>query len=134
MVNTLSYDFRDVHRGDVVVFRTPPSENCAGLPTHYLVKRVIGLPGDTISLTGGSRGFVLIDHKRLAEPWLGSSEQGATFPGPSRTAYSLSGPYLVPAHDYFLLGDNRTESCDSRFWGPVPKSSLLGSVEFKFHL
>jgi signal peptidase I len=135
VVNKLSYDFREVHRGDIVVVRTPSSEDyCGGPRPSYLVKRVIGLPGDTISLTAGAKRFVLIDNKRLAEPWLGPSALGSTFPGPSSVPSSLSRPYRVPANDYFLLGDNRTNSCDSRYWGSVPKSSLVGYVEFKSHL
>ncbi len=130
VVNKWSYDYRPVHRGDIVVFRTPPSEDCGGPHVSDLIKRVVGLPGDTMSLTSGSKGFVLVDGKRLAEPWLSPGEQGTTYPGPSNAKYSLSKPYRVPANEYFVLGDRRKDSCDSRYWGPISKSLIVGSVEF----
>jgi signal peptidase I len=133
VVNKLSYDFRPVHRGDIVVFRTPPAEDCGGPRVSDLIKRVIGLPGDTLVLTSGSKGFVFVDGKRLAEPWLASTEQGTTYPGPSNAPYSLTKPYRVPPNEYFVLGDRRTDSCDSRFWGPISKSLIVGSVEFTYH-
>ena len=90
-----------------------------------LVKRVIGMPGDVISL---SRGYVYIDGKRLNESWLPATEQGITFAGPTGTTFSLAHPYRVPANNYFVMGDNRTDSCDSRYWGPIPNSLIVGEV------
>jgi signal peptidase I len=92
-----------------------------------LVKRIIGLPGETISLSGN--GYVRINGKRLDETWLPASKQGSTYPGPSGTAYSLAHPFTIPAGDYFVMGDNRGISCDSRYWGPIPKSSIVGKVD-----
>jgi signal peptidase I len=127
VVDKLSYDLHGVGRGDIVVFGRPPAENCAGAPVADLVKRVIGLPGETISLSGN--GYVLINGKRLDETWLPKSVQGTTYPGPSGTPYSLVHPYKIPANDYFMMGDNRGDSCDSRFWGPIPKSLMVGKVD-----
>jgi len=129
VVDKLSYDLHGVGRGDIVVFARPPAENCAGAPVSDLVKRVIGLPGETISLSGN--GYVLINGKRLDETWLPKSVQGTTYPGPSGTPYSLVHPYKIPAHDYFMMGDNRGDSCDSRFWGPIPKSLMVGKVDLR---
>jgi signal peptidase I len=128
LVNKLSYDLHGVGRGDIVVFSRPPAENCGGPEVNDLVKRVIGLPGETISLTGG---HVYIAGKRLSEPWLAPQEQGITQPGPSGTGYSLAHPYHIPANDYFVMGDNRTDSCDSRYWGPIPKSLIVGKVDLR---
>ena len=131
LVNKLSYHLHGIGRGDIVVFRRPADENCGGPPVADLVKRVIGLPGETISLTKGPKGFVLINGKRLDESWLPSSVQGMTFPGPAGQPYNLAKPYVVPANDYFVMGDNRTDSCDSRYWGPIPRSLIVGKVDLR---
>jgi len=127
VVDKLSYALHGVHRGDIVVFARPAKEDCAGTPVPDLVKRIIGLPGETISLSG--TGYVLINGRRLDETWLPSSKQGSTYPGPSGTPYSLARPYKVPANHYFVLGDNRGISCDSRFWGSIAGSSIVGRVD-----
>jgi signal peptidase I len=111
--------------GEIVVIRTSADNQCAGSTSRFIVKRVVALPAQTISL---SRGNVDIDGSKLAEHWLPSSERGVTFPGPSGTSYNLAKPYSLPAHRYYVLGDNRTDSCDSRYWGPVPRSLLYGEV------
>jgi signal peptidase I len=90
---------------------------------------VICLPGETISLSGN--GYVLINGKRLDETWLPKSVQGTTYPGPSGNPYSLNHPYKIPANDYFMMGDNRGDSCDSRFWGAIPKSLMVGKVDLR---
>jgi signal peptidase I len=128
LVNKLSYHLHAVGRGDIVVFSRPPAENCGGPEVNDLVKRVVGLPGETLSLSGGS---VYVDGRRLDESWLPASEQGVTRPGPGGTVYSLQHAYRVPANDYFVMGDNRTDSCDSRFWGPISKSLIVGKVEMR---
>jgi signal peptidase I len=128
LVDKLAYHLHGVDRGNIVVFRRPADENCGGPPVADLVKRVIGLPGETISL---SKGHVLIDGKLLNEGWLPSSVQGTTFPGPSGTSYNLAKPYVVPANHYFVMGDNRSDSCDSRYWGPIAKSLIVGKVDVR---
>ena len=131
VVDKLSYHLHGVDRGNIVVFKRPADENCGGEPVADLVKRVIGLPGETISLTKGSKGYVLIDGKRLDETWLPSSVQGMTFPGPAGTPYNLAKPYVIPANHYFVMGDNRTDSCDSRYWGPISRSLIVGKVDMR---
>jgi signal peptidase I len=128
LVNKLSYHLHGVDRGDIVVFSRPPAENCGGPEVNDLVKRVIGLPGDVVSLTNG---FVYIDGKRLDESWLPSSEQGVTVAGPAGNDSNLARPYRVPTNDYFVMGDNRTDSCDSRYWGPISRSLIVGKVELR---
>jgi signal peptidase I len=128
LVNKLSYHLHGVGRGDIVVFSRPPAENCGGPEVNDLVKRVVGLPGETLSLSGG---HVYVDGRRLGESWLPASEQGITRPGPGGTLYGLQHAYRVPANDYFVMGDNRTDSCDSRFWGPISRSLIVGKVEMR---
>ena len=115
VVSKLSYDLHPVDRGNIVVFARPPKEDCGGPPVADLVKRVIGLPGETVSGVGGG---VDIDGKPLAEPWL-----------PKEHAYTAPfSPIKVPKGDYFVMGDNRTDSCDSRDWGPFPGHLIVGKV------
>jgi signal peptidase I len=128
LVDKLSYHLHGVDRGDIVVFATPPTEDCAGPPVSDLVKRVIGLPGETISLSGGR---VLIDGRPLPEPFLPQGARTDTYPGPSGNDYSLHHAYRVPAGDVFVMGDNRAQSCDSRFWGPIPESTIVGKVDMR---
>jgi len=106
LVSKLSYDFHSIDRNDIVVFARPPAEDCGGAPVPDLVKRVIGLPGDRISSVGNT---VLIDGKPLAEPYL---------PPNTPLGHPIASQ-VVPANSYFVMGDNRPESCDSRYWGVV---------------
>jgi signal peptidase I len=128
VVDKLSYHLHGVDRGNIIVFSTPPNEHCAGSPVADLVKRVIALPGETISLSGGN---VLINGRLLAEPWLPASQRGRNYPGPSSAAYSLHHPFKVPSGDVYVMGDNRTLSCDSRYWGPIAESTIVGKVDLR---
>jgi signal peptidase I len=122
MVNKLSYDLHDVHRGDIVVFKRPPLEQ-QDFPD--LVKRVIGLPGESVSTKDG---HVYINGKLLNEPWLPDSPSSYTgaLPDDQHPQYNMPGPVKVPAGQYFVMGDNRTDSEDSRFFGPIPKDLIVG--------
>jgi signal peptidase I len=128
LVDKLAYHLHGVDRGNIVVFKRPANEDCGGLPVADLVKRVIGLPGDTVSLR---RGDVLIDGKQLHESWLPASRQNVTYPGPAGQPYDLAKPYVVPANHYFMMGDNRKDSCDSRYWGPISRSLIVGKVDLR---
>jgi signal peptidase I len=129
LVSKLSYHLHGIGRGDIIVFSRPPleAETCGGPSVNDLVKRVIGLPGETISLHDGQ---VDINDKPLAEPWLPANDP--TTPGPGATPFSLEKSYKIPAGEYFLMGDNRPESCDSRYWGPIPRSLIVGKVVLRF--
>lgn len=128
VVNKLSYHLHGVGRGNIVVFTTPPNENCAGPPVSDLVKRVIGLPGEVISLKDGN---VYIDGRLLPEPFLPPSVRDDTYPGPSTAPYSLHRAYRIPAGEVYVMGDNRPDSCDSRFWGPIHESTIVGKVDLR---
>ena len=128
VVDKLSYHLHGVDRGNIVVFTTPPNENCAGPPVSDLVKRVIGLPGEVISLKDGN---VYINGKLLPEPFLPPSVRDDTYPGPSAAPYALHQPYRIPAGDVYVMGDNRPESCDSRYWGPIRESTIVGKVDMR---
>ena len=117
LANRFIYHLRAPRRGEIVVFNTPPAaqEMCGASGTF--VKRLIGLPGDTVTERDG--GFVYIDGKRLNEPYI----------SPVRRAHdSTTGSWHVPKGSYFFMGDNRGESCDSRRWGSVPRKNLIGKV------
>ena len=109
------YDLRSPHRGDVVVFETPPAaaRECGSGGTY--VKRLIGLPGDTWA---ERNGVVYIDGKPLREPYV-----QATY----RDAFDYP-PRKIPPGRYFFMGDNRKYSCDSRRWGTVPRKDIVGLV------
>ena len=128
VVDKLSYHFHGVDRANIVVFSTPPKENCAGPPVSDLVKRVIGLSGETISLSGGR---VVINGHVLLEPWLPAAVRTATTAGPSAAPYALHRPYRIPSGDVYVMGDNRTQSCDSRYWGPISQSTIVGKVDLR---
>jgi signal peptidase I len=125
VVDKLSYRHSGAKAGDIVVFARPPAENCGGGDVADLVKRVIALPGQTISLADGN---VFINGRPQREPWLPAPVRSTTLAGPAGTSYNLQKPFVVPSDDYFVMGDNRTESCDSRYWGPISKSLIVGKV------
>ena len=109
LVNKLSYDLHPIHRGDVVVFESPPNEGSA---TKDLIKRVIGLPGETVE---SRDGHILINGVVLKEPYL----------GPDVVTGPLEKITVAPGH-YWVMGDNRPNSRDSRFFGAIPKSLIIG--------
>lgn len=118
LVDKLSYHLHGVGRGDIVVFSKPPLEH---QNINDLVKRVIGLPGETISSVNGQ---VYINGKLLHEPWLQPGVK--TTPGPDPVPFNLDKPYRIPAGEYYVMGDNRTDSEDSRWFGPIPRSLIVG--------
>src|SRR5205085_11841230 len=109
LVNKLSYDLHDVHRGDIVVFKGP--EQAKG-QVKDLIKRVIGLPGDTVEAHDGQ---IFVNSQPLSEPYL----------GPGITTGPLE-PQHIAAHHYWVMGDNRGNSKDSRFFGAIDKSLIIG--------
>ena len=126
LVNKLSYDLHDVNRGDIIVFEAPPAARSADI--EDLVKRAIGLPGDTI--TGDQDGHVLVNGRRLKEPYLPAgtfSRFTDVAPGCGIPADGGAG-CVVPSGHVFMMGDNREASKDSRVFGPINEDTIIGRV------
>ncbi|HEX3453984.1 MAG TPA: signal peptidase I [Gaiellaceae bacterium] len=130
LVNKLSYDLHDVNRGDIIVFASAPNKEWIDANIDDLVKRVIALPGDTITECGNSR--ICINGHELKESYL-PKDVLPSAPWPSTTPPgcepdSPEGGCTVPAGHYFVMGDNRDDSLDSRRHGPIKESSIVGRV------
>ena len=113
------FTWRDIREGDIVVFSHPPLDHCPGPQEGDLVKRVIALPGQTIYSSGNS---IYVNARLLAEPYLPRYDPL----GPPIA--SSQHPYRVPPGELYVMGDNRAISCDSRYWGPIEGSSIVGKV------
>ena len=124
LVDKLASDFSPVHTGDIVVFRRPPADNSA---VDDLIKRVIAGPGQSIYVANCK---VYVNGKELSQHYLPkgwespSSEYCTVWDAPGML--DLPDPYTVPAGHYFMMGDNRKDSDDSRYWGTVPANYLVG--------
>lgn len=139
---------RPIRRGDIIVFKYPPD------PTQNYVKRVIGLPGETIEIRGKR---ILINKQELPELRAlveqdpndkGRLIEQATEPNPAarykvfyesefayeldRQVFAVGQPYQIPENCYFAMGDNRDNSLDSRVWGPVPRNNIIGRPLFAY--
>ena len=123
LVQKAFFSWRDVREGEIVVFSHPPLDNCPGPEGGDLVKRVIALPGQTIYSSGNS---IYVNGRLLAEPYLPQYDPL----GPPIA--SSQHPYRVPPGEFYVLGDNRADSCDSRYWGPLKGSSIIGKVVLTF--
>ena len=124
LVDRISWRFSQPERGDIVVFH-PPSDGTV------LIKRIIGLPNDEISLSGG---FVYINGRRLDEPYVRrvDGRQEPSEPFSNGLPWSLQEPYKMPAGSYFVMGDNRTDSGDSREFGPIKREQFVGRAFAKY--
>jgi signal peptidase I len=120
-VNKFIYRFKSPVRGDIVVFKSPYKDG------KDYVKRCIALPGETVEI---KRGQVYINGKHLILP--GVNILLVTDDGNSTELYKYFGPVEIPDKSYFMLGDNRGNSLDSRVWGFVPQKDLLGKAVFTF--
>ena len=115
LVAKVVYRFRDPRRGEIAVFHAPAAARVACSEGGTYLKRVIGLPGDQVSERTGT---FYVDGKKLDEPYLSFYE---------RDSVTRTWPRLGKKQ-YFVMGDNRIGSCDSRTWGPVPRSAFIGPV------
>ncbi|MFH1188944.1 MAG: signal peptidase I [bacterium] len=113
VVDELVYRFRLPERKEVIVFRNPRNE------AEYYIKRVIGLPGEHIIIDNGT---VFVDGERITEDYL--SVENRVIPG--------SFDFQLASDEYFVMGDNRLASSDSRIWGPLKTNEIIGVVRFRF--
>jgi signal peptidase I len=112
-INKFVYRFEPIDRGNVVVFWYPLDR------TKSFIKRVVGLPGETLEIESGR---LYIDGKRIAEPYVPASFfDGSSF-----------GPIQVQGDEYFVMGDHRDSSNDSRVFGPVPRKFIYGKAVFAY--
>ena len=112
-VNEFAYRFEPIERGDVVVFWYPLDRS------KSFIKRVIALPGETVEIHGGA---VYVNGRRLQEPYV----------PPQFADPTDFGPFRVPADEYFVMGDHRISSNDSRIFGPVARRYIYGRAAFAY--
>jgi signal peptidase I len=143
LVDRIGTHFSSPHVGDILVFHPPASESCAnpaqgensaGQPeqqacdtpqtkesSQTYIKRVVGLPGDRLSI---HNGHVIRNGKAEADSF--------TIPCDGAGECTFPHTFTVPSGDYYMMGDNRPDSLDSRFWGPVPKAWIIGKAFFTY--
>ncbi|MFA5749635.1 MAG: signal peptidase I [Candidatus Shapirobacteria bacterium] len=123
LTDKLSYQMGDPKRGDVVVFKAPASEPCAAEECEY-IKRVIGMPGDTVMVKGGE---VYLNGKLLDQSFLPTKVYSS--PG----EYAQEGVTVtIPEGQYLCFGDNRPNSRDGREFGPIERKLIVGKAFFKY--
>ncbi len=117
IVDELSYRFENPARGDVIIFRYP------GNPSIFYIKRVIGLPGESVAIDHGIVTITKTDGTKetLSEPYVVAED----------ATYTLKA--ALGADQYFVMGDNRPKSSDSRVWGPLPKNDIIGRAFFRVY-
>ena len=115
IVDEAIYDFQAPARGDVIVFRYP------GNPSIFYIKRIIGLPGETVSITHGAVTITTVKGTSFAlnEPYIVNED--ATY----------TKKVTLGTDEYFVMGDNRPNSSDSRVWGPLPRANIIGRVDLR---
>jgi signal peptidase I len=130
LIDKVSPRFSDYERGDIIVFNPPSGYSEGGVP---FIKRIIGLPGDTVRLENG-RVFVTApggSAVRLDEPYINVDINNRPEPTLPRDAQGTS-QWTVPAGSYFVMGDNRTVSQDSRVFGPITRNLIIGRAWLRY--
>jgi signal peptidase I len=121
LANRFIYHFRDPKRGEIVVFNAP-ARAAVVCESGVFVKRIIGVPGDRWE---ERHGYVYIDGRRLQEPYVQPDRRDTES---LQLSDILPGATVIPKDKYLMMGDNRRQSCDSRRWGLVSRSALIGEV------
>ena len=118
LTDKISYRFHEPKRGDVVVFKAPRNQE------YEYIKRIIGLPGETILL---DQGEVFVNDRILEEPYLTSDVHT------QKGSFAAEGKLIaIETNHYFVMGDNRSHSSDSREWGLVPRENIVGKAWFRY--
>lgn len=123
LTDKISYKISEPKRGDIIVFHAPNSAHCAKGTGCDFIKRILGLPGETIEVRDGQ---IFVNNQPLPEPYVPAEFE--TLPG----AYTQTGPIVLNADQYFAVGDNRPYSSDSRSWGPITKDEIVGRAFFRY--
>lgn len=121
MINEISYRFAEPERGDIAVFRFPRD------PKQFFIKRIVGMPGETLEIKNGD---VLL-YDPVTNKWLPINESWYLSDDVVTAVNGQSGHYTLADDEFLLFGDNRTHSLDSRNFGPVKKSLIIGKVWFR---
>lgn len=119
----LSYRIGSPKRGDVIVFHAPEEANCPKGTGCDFIKRILGLPGETISVHDN---HIFVNDKMVDEPYIPADFE--TLPGPATRGKSIT----LATNQFFVCGDNRPYSSDSRFWGPITKDEIVGKAFFRY--
>lgn len=115
LVEKISYHFRSPARGDIIVF--DPPETSGFDPHNAFIKRIVGLPGETVEVKFGR---VYINGNPLSESYI---KEAPSYP---------MDKYVVPSDSFFVMGDNRNNSVDSHIWGPLPRKNIIGHAFVRF--
>jgi signal peptidase I len=123
LTDKISYRIGNPKRGDIVVFHAPEEANCPKGTGCDFIKRVLAVPGDTVQVANDS---VIVNGTPLNEPYI--PEEFETLPG----RYTRGKTITLGPDEYFVSGDNRPFSSDSREWGPIKKSAIVGRAFFRY--
>jgi signal peptidase I len=123
-VNKFEYNFTSIERGDIIVFWFPDD------PTKSFIKRVIGLPDDTVDMD--PTGHIIINGQPKEEAYLAPERNQAARSRWNQSQFTSGQKVRVKAHYYFVMGDNRDQSNDSRSWGLVPEKYIYGKAMFRY--
>ena len=123
LTDKISYRTGNPERGDVIVFHAPPEAGCPTGTGCDFIKRILALPGETVAVHDG---FIFVNGKKMKESYLPSDFE--TNPGKFIDGRTVT----IGPSEYFAVGDNRSHSSDSRVWGPVSKSEIVGKAFFRY--
>lgn len=124
LTDKVSYRLGEPERGDVIVFHAPPEANCPEGTGCDFIKRILAVPGETVTIQDST---IFVNGQPITEPYIPAEYQ--TLPGPYMNR--ISTVTLGPG-EFFAVGDNRPHSSDSRSWGPVTKSDIVGRAFFRY--
>ncbi|HYD35585.1 MAG TPA: signal peptidase I [Vitreimonas sp.] len=123
LTDKISYRLRDPQRGDIVVFHAPETANCPKGTGCDFIKRVLAVPGESVQV---DNNHIIVNGTPIQETYIPADYQ--TLPG----AYTKNKTVTLGPDEYFVVGDNRTYSSDSRAWGPIRKTDIVGRAFFRY--